>query len=113
MKYMIHSCNQRLWYVKEYLIPSMLKQGIELKDIILWNDYFSVGNQKSWYNSCKYIKQSESLNEGMWHLTDDVMISHKFYFRTKFVPNNLNIRCGFVTHKFNPRNESFTRSATV
>lgn len=108
MKYMIHSCNKRLWYVKRYLIPSMLDQGISLEDIILWNDYFSVGNQKSWYNSCKYIKLCEPLNEGMWHLTDDVMISHQFYTRTKSVPNNLNIRCGFVTNKFNPRNKTFT-----
>ena len=108
MKYMIHSCNKRLWYVKKYLIPSMLEQGIKLEDIILWNDFFSVGNQQSWYNSCKYIKLCEPLNKGMWHLTDDVIISHNFYPRTKRVPNNLNIRCGFVTHKFNPRNKPFT-----
>jgi len=95
MKYMIHSCNKRLWYVKRYLIPSMLEQGISLEDIILWNDYFSVGNQQSWYNSCKYIKLCESLDSGMWHLTDDVIISYKFYRRTKSVPNNLNIRCRF------------------
>ena len=93
MKYMIHSCNKRLWYVKKYLIPSMLKQGIDITDIILWNDYMAVGNQKAWYNSCKYIKEQEPLDQGMWHLTDDVMISNVFYARTKYVPNNLNIRC--------------------
>lgn len=95
MKYMIHSCNKRLWYVKKYLIPSMIKQGINAKDIILWNDDHSVGNQQSWYNSCEHIKSHEPLDEGMWHLTDDVIISHKFYKRTKSVPNNLNIRCRF------------------
>ena len=33
MKYMIHTCEARLWYVEEYLIPSMLKQGIKEDDI--------------------------------------------------------------------------------
>lgn len=107
MKYMIHSCNQRLWYVNKYLIPSMLDQGIRLEDIILFNDFLSVGNQASFYNSCKYIKNNLPEDKGMWHLTDDVIISHDFYRRTRSVPNNLNIRCGFVTNKFNPRNKKY------
>ena len=93
MRYMIHSCNQRLWYVKKYLIPSMLEQGIDINDIILFNDFLSVGNQKAFYYSCKYIKQNEQLDAGIWHLTDDAMISHDFYKRTRYVPNSINIRC--------------------
>lgn len=102
MKYMIHSCNKRLWYVEEYLIPSMVRQGIPREDIIVWNDNDNIGCLKSWYNSCLYIKENEDLELGMWHLQDDVCICKDFYTRTKEVPNNINIRCGFVTSKFNP-----------
>ena len=56
MKYMIHSCNARLWYVEEILIPALTAQGISKDDIILFNDYYSNGNQKSFYNSAQYIK---------------------------------------------------------
>jgi len=41
MKYMIHSCNSRLWYVEQYLIPSMIKQNIPREDIILFNDHYT------------------------------------------------------------------------
>lgn len=110
MKYMIHACNSRLWYVKSILIPDMLAQGIPLNDIILWNDYFNTGNQASFYNSCRYIKLFAPLKGGMWHLTDDAAIAYDFAERTSssHVPNNLNIRCGFVTKKFNPRNLPYT-----
>ena len=30
-KYLIHAYPNRLWYVKDFLIPSMVKQGIEYK----------------------------------------------------------------------------------
>lgn len=113
MKYMIHSCNQRLWYVKKYLIPAMLGQGIPEQDIILFNDDDSIGNQKAFVKSCEYIRDTQPLDKGTWHLTDDTMITHDFYPRTKFVPNNLNIRCGFVTNQFNPINKKYTRGTAV
>lgn len=56
MIYFIHSCNARLWYVEKYLIPDMISQGIPRDDIILFNDHYSNGNQKSFYNSAQYIK---------------------------------------------------------
>ena len=68
MLYMIHSCNSRLWYVNRYLIPDMLAQGITLENIILFNDFLSVGNQMAFYNSCLYIKNNLPLSEGVWHL---------------------------------------------
>ena len=108
MIYMIHSCNSRLWYVNRYLIPDMLAQGIPLESIILFNDFLAEGNQKAFYNSCVYIKNNLSPSEGIWHLTDDVIVSYDFYHRTSRVPNNLNIRCGFVTNAFNPRNKKYT-----
>ena len=51
MKYMIHSCDKRLWYVNEYLIPSMKEQGIKNEDIIIWNDDKHHGNLGSYIDS--------------------------------------------------------------
>ena len=37
--YLIHACNKRFWYVKEYLIPSMMLQGIPAENIFVYRDY--------------------------------------------------------------------------
>ena len=58
MIYMIHSCNARLEYVHSYLIPALISQGIPRENIILFNDHFSYGNQRAFYNSAQYIKYS-------------------------------------------------------
>lgn len=98
MKYMIHSCNKRLWYVKKYLIPSMIKQGIKEENIILWNDSESWGNLSSWLKSCEYIRDNEDITWGIWHLQDDVLICHDFKNITEefYDINREMIRCGFV-----------------
>ena len=80
MKYMIHACNSRLWYVQEYLVPSMLNQGIEQDDIILYVDENSVGNLASCINSFLALPDD---NKGVWHLQDDVIISRDFKERTE------------------------------
>ena len=43
-KYLIHCCNDRMWYVKEFLIPSMIKQGISTDDIFIYQDKNKIGN---------------------------------------------------------------------
>ena len=35
MTIMIHACNERMWYVNEYLVPSMTAQGIGKDNIIV------------------------------------------------------------------------------
>ena len=47
MRYLIHACPQRLWYVNDYLIPSMLLQGVKRDDIEVWNDADGRGNLTS------------------------------------------------------------------
>ena len=74
--YMIHTCPQRLWYVNDFLIPSMLEQGVEREQIKLWNDEKMVGCLESCmkaFESCG--KRSD---EGVWHMQDDVVISSDF-----------------------------------
>lgn len=71
----IHACPKRAWYVKEYLIPSLIEQGIKRKNIKLWIDKKEHGNLASWVACCKAYGDKPG---GMWHLQDDVMISHDF-----------------------------------
>ena len=97
MKYMIHSCNKRLDYVKKYLIPSLVKQGINPDNIILWNDDNQLGCLKQWYLSCEYVRDNEDINDGIWHIQDDVIISRDFYEKTKEASDT--IICGFRGNK--------------
>lgn len=78
-KYMIHAYPPRMWYVEEFLIPSMIEQGISRDDITVWNDTERAGNLASW------MAAAESLPEdgGTWHLQDDVVISADFAEKTK------------------------------
>lgn len=53
---MIHTCNEREWYVYDYLIPSLESQGLLPHQIKVWHDYKKIGNLKSFLNSLKWIE---------------------------------------------------------
>lgn len=78
-KYMIHACPQRMWYVNEFLLPSLLEQGIPEKDITVWNDSEKKGNLAA----CMAAFESLPKHGGTWHLQDDVVICKDFAERTK------------------------------
>lgn len=99
--YMIHSCNERKKYVVEWLIPSMLKQNININDVILYNDDNNDGCLMSWVKSCEYILQTKQ--DSMWHLQDDVVISKDFAMRTS-IDYGDKIVNAFVCKKHNPSN---------
>ena len=90
MKILIHTCKEREWYVNEYLIPSIVKQGIKKKDIEIWLDTESIGNLASWLASCEYLADKPG---GTWHLQDDVLISRNFAKQIK--KHDTGIVCGF------------------
>ena len=48
---MIHTCNKREWYVYDFLIPSLIKQGISKDEIKVWHDYKRIGNLQSFIES--------------------------------------------------------------
>ena len=94
--YLIHSSNQRFWYVKEYLIPSMLMQGISAQNIFVYKDKNDIGNLRAFIDSCNrasYQCQRKDIN-GLWHLQDDVIISEDFARKTQLYDNG--IVCGFT-----------------
>lgn len=96
-KYMIHACDRRMWYVGEHLIPSMLNQGIELRDIRVFNDDKGLGNLKAFRKSIELLDDSE---EGTWHLQDDIIISRDFKYQTEI--HNQGIVFGFCGYYDEP-----------
>lgn len=95
-KYLIHCCNNRMWYVKEFLIPSMINQGISSDDIFIYQDKNEIGNLRAFVDSCnKLVVQCRKTGvDGVWHLQDDVVICKDFAERTKQYDEG--IVCGFT-----------------
>ena len=83
MKYMIHGCPSREWYIWEYLMPDMTGQGISESEIILWIDTEGWGNLESFVKSMEWVAANEPPEEGIWHIQDDVLVSDHFAERTK------------------------------
>lgn len=92
MRYMIHACPDRLWYVENYLLPSMLAQGISPDAVTVWNDTNGKGNLLSFMDS---LAECGKHAGGVWHLQDDVIISRDFAEKTQEHDNG--IVCGFVS----------------
>ena len=94
-KYMIHTYPKREWYVLEFLVPSMLKQGIPKEDIIIYSDRNKLGNLKAFYYSLLKVKGDT------WHLQDDIVITKDFKDRTEVLSYLNTIVSGFVHYEFN------------
>lgn len=77
MNYLIRTTNKRLWYVKKFLIPEMLKHGIKENEIYTYKD--NSGNLSSFINMCNWYYKSHRIDEFVWILQDDVMISDDFH----------------------------------
>lgn len=88
-KYRIQTCKARLWYVEDYLIPSMIKQGIDRNDITI---YLDADDEGCLLSRMKNFLQADS---DAWYLQDDVIISSDFKKRTEEVEDGT-IACGFV-----------------
>lgn len=80
-QYMIHTMPKRKWYVEQYLIPSMLEQGIKSENISVFSDDTNRGNLIACMSAFQSVK-TENTN-GTWHLQDDVIISHDFKEQTE------------------------------
>jgi len=91
--YLIHSCQKRKWYVDEYLVPSMLKQGIKRENISVYNDEHKEGCLTSFLSSYASVA---SVPSGVWHLQDDVIISSNFKEVTETYDRG--IVCGFCSY---------------
>lgn len=93
-QYFIHTSKQRNWYVEQYLIPSMLKQGIDKNNIKVYLDEKELGCLES---CMKSFKDCYKTGEGTWHLQDDIIISSDFKNMTEYYDGNDEIVCGVCT----------------
>ena len=96
-KYMIHACHKRMWYVNEFLVPSMLAQGIPEEDVFVWLDWTGAGNLISCMDS---FRACGIVPGGTWHLQDDVIISRRFAELT--AAHDEGVVCGFANEDFGP-----------
>ena len=87
-KYMIHACKNRLWYVRQYLVPSLIEQGVKNDDIAVYVDDKSEGCLVSYINSFKQLT-----GKGTWHLQDDVVVSTRFKELTE--KHDRGVVCGY------------------
>ena len=94
-KYMIHAYPKRMWYVEEYLIPSMLDQGISKSQIAVHNDVDGEGNLRACMRAFGEVDDDEG---GTWHLQDDVCICKDFKERTELYDNGL--IAGFSSERY-------------
>ena len=92
MNYLIHAYEPRLWYVNEFLMPSMINQGIKKEDINIFTDDGSLGNLKAAMESFKNLPDDDSAT---WHLQDDICISSDFAKVTRNYENEYAIVCGY------------------
>lgn len=112
MNYMIHTHYKRENYVYNYLIPSMVNQGIERENIYVILDDEDVGNLKSFLYSLKMILELK-LEKGVWHLQDDVIISKDFKKKSKMYAKKDVIVNGFVSSNYNKSKLKLTGKQNV
>lgn len=95
MKYLIHTCPERLRYVKLYLYPSMLQQGIKDPDIIIDVDEEKKGVLQSYLRTFKELD-----GRGTWHIQDDVILSSSFKKSSDTIEKRKHdlIVCGICTY---------------
>ena len=77
MKVMIHAIPERMWYVEDYLAPSLA--GAEIR---IWNDAGRRGNLRSCMEA---FAACEGEGE-TWHIQDDVLLCRDFLQRAGSFP---------------------------
>lgn len=79
-EYIIHTCLDREWYVRDYLIPDMVSQGIDENNIEVWLDKDHDGCLLSCMKCFQYCGTKGG---GRWHLQDDALIACNFREQTE------------------------------
>lgn len=94
MKFLIHSCPKRMWYVEEFLAPSIRAQG---GNVEIFNDAEQLGNLAA----CMEAFASREGDGGTWHLQDDVLICSDFVARCAEYEEG--VAYGFACRNFGDR----------
>lgn len=75
MKILLHAVPQRLWYVENFMLPELKRQGAD--DVRLWVDRTGAGNLKSCMDSFASLTEPG----GTWHIQDDLLFAKDFVKR--------------------------------
>lgn len=106
VRVLIHSCNQRLWYVGKYLIPSLKAQGVE--EIRVFNDDAGLGCV---YACMEAFRTCEGFGH-TWHIQDDVVIAPNFKELAESYEWFNGIVCGICTRYDDGKKEVYNTPAT-
>lgn len=87
---MIHYVPSRRWYVDGMLVPSMIEQGIDISDIMFFEDDDHLGNLFACLKSFEMLEGDGDT----WHLQDDILLSD--YFREETEKEYPGIVCGYT-----------------
>ena len=99
MKILIHAVPERMWYVREFLLPTLQAQGAD--QIEIWNDATHVGNLAA----CMAAFAACGGEDGTWHLQDDVLPCRDFVQRCRDLDSGLVY--GFCCRNFTDRLDAF------
>ena len=77
MQVVIHAVPARLWYVENFLVPDLQRQGADRIEI--WNDTAKRGNLLACMD-CFAARESDG---GTWHIQDDVLLCRDFVERCR------------------------------
>ncbi|MBQ6359363.1 MAG: hypothetical protein IJI97_10535 [Clostridia bacterium] len=75
MKVMIHAVPERMWYVRGFLLPDLLSQGVTEDEVSVWLDEEGKGNLAACMECFDALADEPG---GAWHLQDDVLLSSRF-----------------------------------
>lgn len=104
LRYMIHSVPKRQWYVENFLIPSMIEQGISEDEIIVYCDRKSKGNLQACMDAFRWCGNHQT-DYGTWHLQDDILISRSFAEKTRQFHDG--VVCGNVMKDWGPNYQKY------
>lgn len=110
IQYMIHACPARMWYVEDFLLPSMVEQGISEKEIKVWNDSEGWGNLESFVRSMEWVAEFCDMDDAIWHIQDDVLLSSDFGEITR---GHKDLAYGFANGIFDPQNWNVNGKVTA
>lgn len=91
---MIHACPQRMWYVNDFLAPSLRAQGL---DVEIWLDDRNLGCLDSCMLSFREVGKRRGAT---WHLQDDVLVCRDFADRIREYRDG--VVCGMYFSAFGP-----------
>lgn len=92
MKFLIHACPRRLWYVTEFLVPSLIHQGAD--DVEIYNDADGKGNLLA----CMDSFSNRQGDGGTWHIQDDALLARDFVARCREMDDG--VVYGFCNEQF-------------